>query len=133
MYLNCGQLIPESETRTVALEIWDGETAYRFAAGVSDISALLQERTAQIPLSQRFGLYETRERGRARLSTTGKGAVFWFDALPGRAFTVTRSRVAGVARMAARAPGERWLDAVVSEILPDPVPRAGTIRMGAIR
>lgn len=116
-FLNCGIAIPEPETRTVALEIWDGAAVYRFAMAAGDVSALLQERTGQIPISQRFGLYETAERGRARLSGTGKGVVFRFAALPGRAFTITRTGVAGVGRTAARVPGEQWIDATVSEMI----------------
>jgi hypothetical protein len=125
-FLNCGLATPEPETRTVALDIWDGATVYRFVTRVSDLSALLQERTEQIPITQRFGLFETGERGRARLSGTGKSVVFRFAALPGRAFSIARAGIAGVARTAARAPGEQWIEANVSEM----IPRRGMVRMG---
>lgn len=137
MFLNCGQLTPFEGS--VRLEIWDGGETFEFRLAVRDVSALLQERADRIPISRMFGIYETKGYGRARLSNPDpddgkqKGVLFLVPCLSRRVFVTSRVGLAGVARSACKGAGDRWPDAIVSELIPDPVPQRGTIRMGVVR
>lgn len=128
-FLNCGQVTPGDDS--VRLVIWDGTIEYVFNLTIPDVSALLQERAESIPVGRRFGLLENPRYGRARLTNpcadgARKGVAFWFPCFPGRVFSCSRVGLAGVARSVTRDAGDHWLEAVVSELLPDPVP----VRMG---
>lgn len=131
MFLNCGRAVPDGNS--VRLVVWDGTIEYQFRVSTDDVSALLQERQESIPVSRMFGLYETHEYGRARLTNPTadgrrKGVVFWVPCLARRTFTVSREGLAGVARSAAGSPGDHWPEAVVSEIINEPIARMGACR-----
>ncbi len=131
MFLNCGQVALDGGA--VRIEIWDGDLEYTFRIGLPDLSTLLMHEPEEgVPVSRMFGLYETDRYGRARLTNPNprdgrrKGVTFWFPCFRGRRFSIARDALANVAR-------GKWIDAAVSEIIPDPVPGQGTIRMGVLR
>lgn len=131
MFLNCGQATPSKDA--VRLVIWDGAIEYVFTLTIPDVSALLQERAESIPVGRQFGLLENKAYGRARLTNPcadgqRKGVAFWFPCFPGRLFSVSRVGLAGVARSVTRGAGDHWLDAVVSEMIPDPGPVRASAR-----
>jgi len=125
MFLNCGQCTPGDGI--VRLAIWDGTIEYVFSLTIPDVSALLQERAESIPVGRQFGLLENPRYGRAMLTNpcadgARKGVAFWAPCFPGRVFSCSRVGLAGVARTVTGDPGDHWREAVISEMLPDPVP-----------
>ena len=124
-FLNCGQATPGEGA--VRLAIWDGTIEYVFTLPIPDVSALLQERAPSIPIGRQFGLLANESYGRARLSNPDadgarKGVTLWAPCFPGRVFSCSRIGLAGVARTVTGDAGDHWREAVISEMLPDPVP-----------
>lgn len=128
MFLNCGQ-VRRREDGAVRIEIWDGRDAYEFVITRPNLDALLHNEEG-VPVGRMFGLLSNPNYGRATLTglegAARKGVVFRVDCFPGRGFSVARKALEHVAD------GE-WQEAAISEMIPDPIPRTGVIRMGVVQ
>ena len=126
MFLNCGQVLRSEDG--VRIEIWEGTETYEFRIAHEDLRRLLQDEKP-VPVRRKFGLLENPNYGRAMLvgpEGHRKGVVFRVDCFPKRGFSLARAALTHVAR-------GRWHEAAVSEMIPDPLPRACTVRMGVVR
>lgn len=129
MFLNCGRVIP-LDGGGVRIEIWQGDETFEFMISQENLIRLLRDEKS-VPVGRKFGVLENPNYGRATLSRPNdagerKGVMFRADCFKRRTFSVARKALEHVAR-------RKWQEASVSEIIPDPVPRTGTIRMGVAR
>jgi len=128
MFLNCGQ-VRRREDGAVRIEIWEGRDAYEFVITRPNLDTLLHDEES-VPIGRMFGLLSNHNYGRATLTglegAARKGVVFRVDCFPGRGFSVARKALEHVVD------GE-WREAAISEMIPDPIPRACTIRMGVVQ
>ncbi len=116
MFLNCGQ-VTRREDGAARIEIWQGKEAYEFVIAKPDLDALLHDEES-VPIGRMFGLLENPNYGRATLvgpEGHRKGVVFRVDCFPKRGFSIARAALTHVAQ-------EKWKEAAVSEMIPDPVP-----------